>query len=434
LDSPSVLVLLPATTQWEGLIHPFPNHSVEFGIARAFSRAFQQSTTSAYSGLFYKRSKKRKGVGSKRGFYLEPFRRQKGALFGSLAANTYLVYCHAPTQLPQEGIDSYMRNLEAPPATTSQSITLVLVVPTTSNTHATSTPTTRVASAPIVATIFRPISRLEVDIPEFSIDLTTATTSHGASTSTSLVIDLTISMDNGNQDDHFNYLLDEWVKAEEAYYTALRRRSLHVPEVTYHGANDTQKSTTFWLAFGELEKAVLFDPKAQPNVLQTITRTLVICRDNKKDLACYESDLMKITEHPAISMYSAADIRQQFELAARPFWQEWDEYERILNLLPGNSPCKEFGLLLLETYGEQGQDHIDELEELFKLSSNKFFSKSLLQLMCKSNSTTIDLEEDELFHRRKAVEAALLEFQSYFLKRTVFHSFKLFLDSSTSVP
>jgi hypothetical protein len=105
-----------------------------------------------------------------------------------------------------------------------------------------------------------------------------------------------------------------------------------------------------------------------------------------------------------------------------------------LNLLPGNSPCKEFGLLLLETYGEQEQDHIDELEELFKLSSNKKISKSLLQLMYKSNSTTIDLEEDELFHRRKAVEVALLEFQSYFLKLTVFHSFKLFLDSSTSVP
>jgi hypothetical protein len=127
---------------------------------------------------------------------------------------------------------------------------------------------------------------------------------------------------------------------------------LHAPKVTYHGANDTQKSTTFWLAFGELEKAVLFDPKAQPNVLQTITRTLVNCRDNKKGLACSKSDLMKITEHLAISMYSAANIRQQFELAARPFWQEWDEYERILNLLPGNSLCKEFGFLLLETYGE----------------------------------------------------------------------------------
>jgi hypothetical protein len=96
LDSPSVLISLPATTQWEGLVHPFPNHSVEFGI----TRAFQQSTTSAYSGLFYRRSKKRKGIGSERGFYLEPFRRQKGALFGSLVANTYLVYCHEPTQLP----------------------------------------------------------------------------------------------------------------------------------------------------------------------------------------------------------------------------------------------------------------------------------------------------------------------------------------------
>jgi hypothetical protein len=102
-----------------------------------------------------------------------------------------------------------MKNLEAPPATISQSILLVLAVPTTSNTHATSTSTTRVVSAPIAATIFRPISRLEVDIPEFSIDLTTVTTSYGASTSTFPVIDLTISMDNGNQDDHFNYLSDE---------------------------------------------------------------------------------------------------------------------------------------------------------------------------------------------------------------------------------
>ena len=129
LDSPSVLVSLPSTTKWEGLVHPFPTDSAEHGIALAFAKAFGQPTTHAYSGLFYKRTKKRKGSGTERGYYLEPYFRVKGAFFGSLATNTNLVYCPDSTILPQGGVDTYMtyiRRSEGGPGTTTKNIPLIL--------------------------------------------------------------------------------------------------------------------------------------------------------------------------------------------------------------------------------------------------------------------------------------------------------------------
>ena len=128
LDSPSVLVSLPNTTKWEGLVHPFPIDSAEHGIALAFAKAFGQPKTHAYSGLFYKRTKKRKGSGTERGYYLEPYFRVKGAFFGSLAANTNLVYCPESTILPQGGVDTYMRRLEAVKSSTIRSMPLILSI------------------------------------------------------------------------------------------------------------------------------------------------------------------------------------------------------------------------------------------------------------------------------------------------------------------
>jgi hypothetical protein len=78
----------------------------------AFAKAFLQSTINSYTSQFYKRTKKRKGTGSKRGYYLEPHFRVKGVCFGTFLANTNLVYCPDCTVLPQGAVDTYMRRLE----------------------------------------------------------------------------------------------------------------------------------------------------------------------------------------------------------------------------------------------------------------------------------------------------------------------------------
>ena len=74
------------------------------------------------------------------------------------------------------------------------------------------------------------------------------------------------------------------------------------------------------------------------------------------------------------------------------------------------------------------------MEDLFKHSTNKKITLKLLELMCKTNSAPKDMEEEELLHRRKEVEMALLEFQNYFLEQKVFYSFMQFFDTSRLVP
>jgi hypothetical protein len=93
-----------------------------------FAKAFAQSTTNSYAGLFYKRTKKRKGMGSERGYYLEPYFRVKGAWFGTFPANTILVYCPDSTILPQGAVDTYMRRLEAGQTSTIRSTPLILSI------------------------------------------------------------------------------------------------------------------------------------------------------------------------------------------------------------------------------------------------------------------------------------------------------------------
>ena len=123
-----MLVSLPSTTKWEGLVHPFPKDSAEHGTAMAFARAFAQSTPDSCRGLFYKRTNKRKGMESERGYYLEPYFRVKGAFLGTLVANTNLVYCSDSTILPQGGVDTYMKRLEAGQSSTIKSMPLILAI------------------------------------------------------------------------------------------------------------------------------------------------------------------------------------------------------------------------------------------------------------------------------------------------------------------
>ena len=71
--------------------------------------------------------------------------------------------------------------------------------------------------------------------------------------------------------------------------------------------------------------------------------------------------------------------------------------------------------ILLHSLGKEGVERIHELEDLLKLDTSNEMSMKLLKLLCKSSSTPKEVKEEELLHRRKEVEVALLEFQRYFL-------------------
>lgn len=109
-DVPSVTIAQPPTMKWGGNIYPTPHShpSIEHDIAVAFARLPQyQHTSGSFAGLFYKRSRRAEGTGSNRGFRLQPFAPTPRSPFGSLTANTYLVYCPEPAILPRAAIASY---------------------------------------------------------------------------------------------------------------------------------------------------------------------------------------------------------------------------------------------------------------------------------------------------------------------------------------
>jgi len=56
------------------------------------------------------------------------------------------------------------------------------------------------------------------------------------------------------------------------------------------------------------------------------------------------------------------------------------------------------------------------LEELFKFGTSKKITLNLLELMCKFTTAPKNVKEEELLHKRKEVEVALLVFQRYFFQ------------------
>ena len=54
--------------------------------------------------------------------------------------------------------------------------------------------------------------------------------------------------------------------------------------------------------------------------------------------------------------------------------------------------------------------------------------------MCKASTDPKHIEEENLLHKRKQVEEALYDFQSYFLHQKVFYSYNVFIDTTRLVP
>lgn len=98
-----VLVSLEDSMRWAGVTfpQPFPPNSVEFHVAKAFGSHFQHQTHEfGISGSFFKRTKKRNGVGQDRAYKLEPYVQEAGAVYGKLIANSIILYMPASQTLP----------------------------------------------------------------------------------------------------------------------------------------------------------------------------------------------------------------------------------------------------------------------------------------------------------------------------------------------
>lgn len=168
--------------------------------------------------------------GGQRGFYLEPYHRVKGSLFGTLAANANIIYCPDLSQLLAEGVASYMRQFDAS-ALTSNSVLFTLPA---SPSTATSVPAVPPASS---------------------------STSCVASSSTQ-PIDLTSLIEDSNfyREDSLDQLSETWLKAEEAYYIALGRKKSNTMSFHHQSAAEAEHSTSFWMAEKELENTILHAP------------------------------------------------------------------------------------------------------------------------------------------------------------------------------
>ena len=115
LDSLLVVISLPSSTIWGGFAYLsiFAPQTVEYGVAKVFNELLQfKQETLNFTGLFYKKSSKRKRSGIERGCFLEPYHRSQGALFGTLPPNAKIIFCPDPQQLPHEGLACYNMMLQ----------------------------------------------------------------------------------------------------------------------------------------------------------------------------------------------------------------------------------------------------------------------------------------------------------------------------------
>ena len=106
----SVVVTLPETKRWAGVNYPiaFPQDSVEWHVAEVFGRLPQyQNIQSPYPhiiGSFFKRTRKRKGIGQDRAYKLETYTQDARGPYGKLSANTIVVYLPAAAIHPSADI------------------------------------------------------------------------------------------------------------------------------------------------------------------------------------------------------------------------------------------------------------------------------------------------------------------------------------------
>ena len=179
-----------------------------------------------------------------------------------------------------------------------------------------------------------------------------------------------------------------------------------------HDTEDLERSASFWNSFQELENEAILEGNP---AIKNITKNLVRRKNLQRGITCTEADLNKITAHPAMRMFTPADLRLEFELKATPFWRKWDLFEHLIKNAPIGAAYLHLAKTILFRHGKEGWDIIHELDELFNQNPNNKLSLDLLQLMCKASSDPKHIEKENLLHKRKQVEVALYDFQSYFL-------------------
>jgi len=380
-----VVVTLPDSKKWAGVNYPqpFPEDSVEFSVAEAFARLPQYNNTlgNIVSGSFFKRTKKRKGAGHDRAYRLEPYIQEGGGVYGKLNANTMVVYLPA----------SHMPVLETPPSQVPSSHTPFQHPPCE---------TPPIDMTPLERHPIHMLSEAQQGLPILQVEEVQVSSEGGhigsiTASSSSPVIDLTtptFQNHDPSDENYLDFLSDEWVRLQEAYFATLERKNKKMSASTNHDFEDLQRSKSFWKSFSELETEVLQDATS---TIKNITLGLVHRRNLKRGINCTDSDINKITSHLTMQMFTPADLKMEFEKNARLFWREWDYFDYLIKKAPKDAKYLDAAHVLIRSHGKEGAERINELEELLELDTNKKISLKLLDLMCKSNIAPKDVEEEE---------------------------------------
>lgn len=185
-------------------------------MAEAFARLPQYNNIlgNIVSGSFFKRTRKRKGAGHERAFRVEPYVQEPCGVYVKLNANTMVVYLPA----------SHMLVLETPPSQVSSSHTPFQHPPC--------------ETPPIKMTLLErhPIhmlSEARQGLPILQVEEVQVIPQGGhigSITASSLpVIDLTtptFQNHDPSDENYLDFLSDEWVRLQEAYFAALERKNI----------------------------------------------------------------------------------------------------------------------------------------------------------------------------------------------------------------
>jgi hypothetical protein len=347
----SVVVSLPETKRWAGVNYPtsFPQDSVEWHVAEVFGRLPRyQNVEYTYphvTGSFFKRTRKRKGVGQDRAYRLEKYTQDANALYGKLSANCVVVYLPSGSFPPSAGSNSLSAG--------SNGLSAGSADPSPGSVGPSANSPTTMQHTPSPA-----LAHFQLAIP-YQAQLASSSSQIGEPHE-----DLT----------DLEKLALSWERAHIAYYEAMDfKEKVNKREAT------SSSSSFFWSAFEDFCKEVVNNPNGDQQFC-TICMDLMKRKKLRRGISICESKLSKIFQYMSISIYNETDFKIEFELHARRFWKQWNELDAATQSC---LPCleKDHARVFAQIHGGPNYMHNEPLTNanVKKFIDNNAFSKFTIQ-------------------------------------------------------
>lgn len=134
-------------------------------------------------------------------------------------------------------------------------------------------------------------------------------------------------------------------------------------------------------------------------------------------------------------MYNETKFKIEFELQARQFWNQWDEFdEAIKNCSPRLEKAN--AMAFAKRYGGLNYTQIAQVTDanVSSFLHNEAFSGfTIQQIKWMCHPTTDNIEEEmNLLQKREDVERALMEYQRSYLSSEIFHKNKVAMSALPS--